>query len=217
MVERHHQYTGILLIVFVILILLGAIFFTVAQTRVRDFAEYKAGNAKLRSANNNLTVAYVLGYIAAAIGILLAILYFGHTAWQIKNETIHLILFILLFALVIVSGIFGIIALNDIDQANPPNKNNATNWIWAALVSGLIALILIIISGAWRAQYRSTLVPVVPEALPMETVTTTTTYRVPTYPAPVLHAVAPALPSSQVYAEPAQVAPLVNNGGVQYV
>jgi hypothetical protein len=156
MAEQHHNYTALLILIYALLVLMGAIFFTISQSKVTGLDEYKAGSSKLNSAKNNLIVAYILGYIAAGMGILLAIIYFGHVAWGIQNEIPHLIIFILLFLLVIVSGIFGFIALSNINGSEAVNRGSATNWIWAAEVVGLIALIVLIISGAWRAQYVST-------------------------------------------------------------
>ncbi len=156
MVEKQHNYTALLILVYALLILMGAIFFTVAQTKVTGTAEYKNGNSKLNSAKNNLIIAYVLGYIAAGMGILLAVIYFGHVAWGIANEVPHLIIFILLFGLVIVSGIFGFIALSDVNGSGLTDKGFITNWIWGAQVVGLVALVMLIISGAWRAQHVAT-------------------------------------------------------------
>ena len=153
--ESHHRYTGILLIVFALLILAGAIFFTIAQGNVTRIEEHDQGNTKLKNASSNLLVAYILGYIAAGISIVLAILYFGHVTWGINSEIPHLILFILLFLLVIVSGIFAFIALSNIGDADPDDKKASDGWIWAGLVAGLIAIIILIISGAWRAQYNA--------------------------------------------------------------
>ena len=154
--EQHHNYTGGLLLLYTLLILLGAIFFTVAQVRVTQIQEYKNGNAKLNTAKNYLIAAYVLGYIAAGMGLVLAIIYFGHVAWGIQNEWPHLLIFILLFLLVIISGILGFVALRNISDSQAANKNGTEGWIWAAEVVGLLALIILIISGAWRAQYLST-------------------------------------------------------------
>ena len=153
MAETQHRYTGILLLLFALLVLVGAIFMTVAQSKVMTIDEYKTGNSKLNSAKNNLLIAYILGYIAVGMGIILAILYFGHVAWGIKNEIPHLIVFILLFGLVIVSGIFGFLALSNIDSSGAQQKQGSTGWIWASLIAGLIGLIVLIISGAWRAQH----------------------------------------------------------------
>jgi len=155
MADQHHNYTALLILIYALLVLMGAIFFTIAQTKVTALEEYKSGNSKLNSAKNNLLVAYILGYIAAGMGILLAVIYFGHVAWGIQNEIPHLIIFILLFLLVIVSGIFGFIALSDIDKSEAQDKGSAGGWIWAAQVAGLVALIILIISGAWRAQHIS--------------------------------------------------------------
>jgi hypothetical protein len=156
MIEQHHNYTALLILIYALLILMGAIFFTISQNKLMNIQEYKNGNSKLHTAKNNLTVAYVLGYIAAGMGIVLAIIYFGHVVWGIQNEIPHLIIFILLFLLVIVSGIFGFIALSQINSSEVADKNSANNWIKAAEVVFLVALSILIISGAWRAQYIST-------------------------------------------------------------
>lgn len=156
MAEQHHSYTGLLLIGFAILVLLTAIFFTVAQTRVTATAEFKAGNSKLKSANNWLIAAYVLSYIATGVGVVLAILYFGHVTWGIGSEVVHGILFVLLFLHIILSGIFAFVALSDIKNSGVANNASAENWIWAGEVAALVAVIVIVISGAWRAHYVST-------------------------------------------------------------
>ena len=179
MAESHHRYTGILLIVFALLILLGAIFFTIAQVRVMDTDEYKNGEKEMHDAKNNLMIAYILGYIAAGIGIVLAILYFGHVTWGIKSEIPHAILFILLFLLIIVSGIFGFIALDNINKSNATDKKGSEGWIWAGQIAGLIAIIVLIISGAWRAQYVSS-------KGDKSTVSVTSTSGAPGYQAPDL-------------------------------
>jgi hypothetical protein len=206
MVENHHSYTALLLLVYALLILVGAILFTVAQVKVTGTTEYKNGNSKLNSAKNNLIIAYALGYVAAGMGILLAILYFGHVAWGITSEVPHLIVFILLFVLVIVSGIFGFIALSDVNGSGLSDKTFITNWIWGAEAVGLIALILLIISGAWRASYlasKTTVVaPVVTDTQREITITApdTTVYSPPT---PTVVA------SSPIMSAPSYPAPMV--------
>ncbi len=195
MVEKQHNYTALLILVYALLILMGAIFFTVAQTKVTGTTEYKNGNSKLNSAKNNLIIAYVLGYIAAGMGILLAVIYFGHVAWGITNEIPHLIIFILLFGLVIVSGIFGFIALSDVNGSGLTDKGFITNWIWGAQVVGLVALVMLIISGAWRAQHVATVKPVV--------VTATNTQQEVTFTAPDTTVYEPA----EVYTPDAPLSP----------
>ena len=206
MVETQHNYTALLILVYGLLILVGAILFTVAQVRVTNTTEYKNGNSKLNSAKNNLIIAYILGYIAAGMGILLAIIYFGHVAWGITNEIPHLIIFILLFLLVIVSGIFGFIALSDINGTNIPDKGAITNWIWAAEVLGLLALILLVISGAWRASYVATKPAVV--VAPTTTVVSNTQREV-TFTAPDSTVYEPPTPVLSMTSAPSYPAPMV--------
>jgi hypothetical protein len=153
--ERHHSYTGLLLIGFALLLLLAAIFFTIAQNRIINTSEYRSGNSKLRAANNWLIVSYVLSYIATGVGIVLAILYFGHVTWGIKTEVPHAVLFVLLFLHVILAGIFGFVALSEINNSGLQDKRGSENWIWAAEIVSLVAVVILIISGAWRAQHRS--------------------------------------------------------------
>ena len=155
MAEQHHKYTGALLILFALLILLSAILLTIAQSKIMTIEEYKTGNSKLNSAKNNVLTAYILGYVAAGMAVILAILYFGHVAWGIKNEIPHLLVFIILFGLIITSGVFSFIALSNISGSNAQDKQGSEGWIWAALISALVAIIVLIISGAWRAQHVS--------------------------------------------------------------
>lgn len=154
MVEQHHNYTALLILLYAVLVLAGAIFLTVAYNRVRSSTDY-ARLEVLNSARKYLLVSLILGFIASALGMVLAFVYFGYLALNIKNETLHFILFFLLFALVIVSGILAFIALSKINSTIVADRNGAPGWIWAAEVVGLIALIVVIISGAWRAQYYS--------------------------------------------------------------
>jgi hypothetical protein len=198
--EQHHKYTGGLLLLFTLLVLVGAVLFTIAQVRVTNIEEYKNGNAKLNSAKNNLVISYVLAYIAAGMGLVLSILYFGHVAWGIQTEWPHLIVFILLFALIIVSGIFAFIALSDISNASPSDNKGAPGWTWGGLGTLLAAIVVLIISGAWRAQYNSTKATMMSTAEPnQKTVTFTAPSEVnaeipeissPAYPAPI----APTIP-----------------------
>lgn len=153
--DQHHSYTGILLVVFAIAIALMAIFFTMSYSKVLQIQEYKNGNSKLNTAKNLLLIAFILAYAAAGIGVILAILYFGHVTWGIGSEVPHLILFILLFLLIIASGILGGVAISYINSAAPVNNQSSTSWAWAGLIAGLIGLVVLVISGAWRAQYVS--------------------------------------------------------------
>ncbi len=169
MVEQHHNYTALILLLYAILILAGAIFLVVAYNRVGaspNFSRFEA----LRSARSYLMWAYILGFIASALGMILAFIYFGHIALGMPNEIVHFIVFFLLFALVIASGILAFIALSKINSVDVTDRNSSTGWIWAAEVVGLLALLAVVVSGAWRAQHYSNK-PLVAKT----TVTTTST------------------------------------------
>lgn len=153
--ETHHRWTGLLLLLVLILFVLMAIFFIIAQTRVQNITEYKQGNTKLKSARNYLIWAYILAFVGAAMMLLLSILYFGHIAWNIGSEVPHLIIFIVTFITIAIAGIFGFAALSNISNASTVNKNGSEGWIWGALGVGLAGLIILVISGAWRIQYKT--------------------------------------------------------------
>ena len=140
------------------------------------------------------------------MGIILTIIYFGHVVWGVTNEIPHLIIFILLFLLVIASGIFGFIALSDVNGTNIPDKGAITNWIWAAEVLGLLALILLVISGAWRATYVTSKTKVV---APVTTVTSDTQREI-TFTAPDSTVYEPsATPVAVMSSAPSYPAPMV--------
>ena len=187
MAETHHRWTGLLLVLVLILFILMGIFFIVAQSRVQNIPEYVQGNTKLKTARNSLITAYVLAFVAAFITLILAILYFGHIAWNISSEVPHLIMFIVIAVVVIVSGVFGFVALSNISNSAAQNKNGSEGWIWAALGVGLAGLIILLISGAWRAQYKSSHKVVRhEEQLSFTSEAAATNMTAPGYPAPVL-------------------------------
>ena len=187
----HKSYTGILLLIFALLILLGSIFFTVAQLRVINSSDYKnsssAGNSEMISARDYLIWAYVLGYVATGVGLLLAILYFWGGGLYESTEFIHMFVFILLLALVIISGILGFVALSKIENSKVTDRQGANGWIWAAEVVGLVGLVILFISGFWRAVHvnnalsestKSTSVTVT-NGIPLET-SSAPSYEAPT-------------------------------------
>ena len=151
MVE-HHVWTGLIILAAAILAGLAGLFYTFSQADVTSIPEHDQGNESLRNASGNLLVAYVLSYVSAGLLLVLSIVYFfqGSLNW---NEITHAIIFILVFAVLIISVIFGFIALSDIDESGNFDKKNSVGWIWAAFGVAIGALLLIIISGAWRFQH----------------------------------------------------------------
>jgi ABC-type Fe3+ transport system permease subunit len=76
-IETQHKWTGALLVLFAISILLAAIFFTVAYGRVINTQEYRNGQSNLNNARNALLWAMITSYVSAGIGVVLAILYWS--------------------------------------------------------------------------------------------------------------------------------------------
>lgn len=145
--------TSALVFVALILLVVMAILIIIAGDRVRNINGYN-GSSNLKAANDKLYWAQVLAWIAAVIALLLVI---GYVALHFieTTEWIHLILWILVFAALIASGVFIAIALNDIKNANPNNNNGATGYAWGALIVGVAAFIVLLVSGGWRAVQKS--------------------------------------------------------------
>lgn len=148
----HETYTGLLLLLATVLAGLAGLFYTFAQSDVTGIPEHDAGNESLRHASGNLVVAYILAYIAAGVSLVLAILYFFQPNIQI-SEIPHTIVFIIIFALLIISVIFGFVALSDIDESSVSDKKGSVGWIWAGFAMAIFSLLVIIFSGAWRVQH----------------------------------------------------------------
>lgn len=146
--------SGIVFIALILLVVM-AILIIIAGDRVRNITGYSA-NTNLTSANNRLYWAQVFAWIAAAVCLLLVL---GYVALHFIEftEWIHLILWILLFAALIASGVFLAIALNDIKNANlnSNNNNGSTGYAWGALIVGVAAFIVLLVSGGWRAVQKS--------------------------------------------------------------
>lgn len=155
----HKNYTALLLLLFSALILTGSILFTIAQLRVVNSSDYRnassLGNKDMIDARNYLIGAYILGYVSVGIGILLAILYFWGGGLYEQPEFIHMTVFIILAILIIISGILGFIALSKINSSVVTDKQSASQWIWGAEVVGIIGLVVLFISGIWRAAHVS--------------------------------------------------------------
>ena len=136
-----------------ILLVVMAILILIAGDRVRNITGYNS-NSNLKTVNDRLYWAQVFAWIAAAVGLILVL---GYIALHFIEftEWIHLILWILLFASLIASGVFLAIALNDLKNANPPNNNGTSSYAWGALIVGIVAMIVLLVSGGWRAVQKT--------------------------------------------------------------
>ena len=131
-----------------------AILIIIADDRLRGIIGFNT-NDKLKNAHNQLITAQILAWIAAGLGVLLLIGYLFLHGGFLQNEWIHLILWVLLFVGLIISGVFLIIAITEIDNANINNDNTSKGYIWGALIAGIAALVVLIISGGWRIVHKT--------------------------------------------------------------
>jgi H+/Cl- antiporter ClcA len=200
-IETQHKWTGALLVLFAISILLAAIFFSVAYGRVINTEQYRNGQTNLNNARNALLWAMITSYVSAGIAVVLAILYFGHVTWGVNSEIPHLILFILLFAMIIVAIVAGFIAWSNVRNKEVTDNDNSQGLILAGIIALFVGLVALVISGVWRATYRSTLGASLVPAPPQSEVTITSPSSVTSvattsgYAAPVMSM--PSAPASQ--------------------
>lgn len=151
-----------------------AILIIFAQNKLSNVTGYNT-NSKLKSAYDKLLWAQVLAWISAGLAFILLLGYLlTHAEW-LRTESIHLALWILVFAALIASGVLLAIALSDIDNEKLSNNNSSTSYIWGALIAGGVALLVLLISGGWRIAHKQThetgegdLYGVVPGGVPMQ-------------------------------------------------
>ena len=132
-----------------------AILIIVADDRLRNITGYST-NSDLNTAHDKLIWAQVLAWIAAGLGLILLIGYLLLDAAWLQTEWLHLILWIGVFGALIASGVFLAIALGDINRANVSDEKGSAGYIWGALISGGVALLILLISGGWRIAHRQT-------------------------------------------------------------
>ena len=110
-------------------------------------------NTNLSSAHTKLVWAQVLAWIAAGLGLLL---FLGYVTLHFleTSEWLHLILWVLLFSALIASIILLTMVLSDIDGANVSDNKGTTGYIWGAVIVGIVAFVILLISGGWRIAHK---------------------------------------------------------------
>ena len=136
-----------------VLLIIMAILILVADDRTKNITGY-SGNNDLKAAHDKLIWAQVLAWIAAGLAFLLLLGYLALHFLE-TSEWIHLILWILLFAVLIVSLIFLGMALSDIDKAKVSDDKGAAGYGWGAIILGGISFIILLVSGGWRIAHKS--------------------------------------------------------------
>lgn len=150
--------------------IVAAILSIIASDRLRSIAGYNT-NDTFKAANNDLTIAMVLAWIAAGISFLMMIGYIFTSFELLQNETLHFILWILALAAAIISFIYLGFASRKVD--NTENDNGVQGYLlWAMIILGL-GLAILLLTGLWRITHHVT------KPKPVKTPDTTNTYVVP--------------------------------------
>ena len=145
--------SGFLVTVIVFLVLMGILFVSASSKMGEVLLE---GDTKsndlelLDSAFKAIKVAYILAFIAAAVSVLLAVLYAGHETVINPSEYWHAALFLITFILWIVSFVYAYIALDKLYDIRIRDRNGADAYIWAGLLMAMFAFIGLTATGSGR-------------------------------------------------------------------
>ncbi len=145
--------SGFLVTVFVFLLLMGILFYS-AYTKVGavllENDSTRNDLTQLDSVLNTLKWAYISAFIAAGLGLILAVLYAGHETAFSPSEYWHLGLYVLTVIVWLVSVIAAYMALNRLYNTRISERNGADAYIWAGLLMSIFAFTGLITTGAGR-------------------------------------------------------------------
>lgn len=145
--------SGFLVTVLIFLVVMGVLFVTAAskiQEVLIDGDSRTNNQQELKSAYNSVRVAYILAFIAAALALLLAILYAGHETVINPSEYWHLALFLITYILLVISVIYAYVALDKIYDLRIADRNGADAYIWAGMLMAIFGFVGLTASGTGR-------------------------------------------------------------------
>jgi len=132
-----------------VLLLVTGILLVSASNKLKQLPEFES-LSELKNANNNLKTAYWLFFIATGIALILGVLYAGHESAWCSSEWIHGVLYLLLYVVVIIGVIYAYISLYNIYHPDVENNNGSAGFVWAALLVGVLAFMVMTATGAGR-------------------------------------------------------------------
>ena len=145
--------SGFLVSVVVFFVLMGY-FFSMAYSKTQQVLERGDGRrndlGKVDAALSNMRVAYILGFIAAGVSLLLAVLYAGHETIVSPSEYWHLALYFIAYALLVISVIYAFLALNKLYDLDIEDRNGADAYLWAGLFVALFGFMGLTATGSGR-------------------------------------------------------------------
>lgn len=153
MKEKSFNYTGILVLIYAVMVLAAGVFMTLCYNKIRAIPNY-TNNFDLNSAKNYALIGLIFSYLAGAGGLLLAFIYFTGLTKGFESGALHIVVFLGLIALLTVAGVFAFLTLYKLNSSKV-STNGSIGWIWAAQVVSLIAVIILIVAGAWKSPRAS--------------------------------------------------------------
>lgn len=145
--------SGFLVTVVIFFVLMGILFYSAAAKmgEVLLGPNNRANNLQqLKSAYDAARVAYILAFIGAAIALALAVLYAGHEIAFTPSEYWHLALYLITYALLVISVVYAYIALNRMYDLGIVDRNGADSFLWAGLLMAIFAFIGLTATGSGR-------------------------------------------------------------------
>lgn len=145
--------SGFLVTVIIFFVLMGVLFVSASSKmgEVLLAGDSKNNNLEqLDSAFNSIKVAYILAFITSALTLLLAILYAGHETVISPSEYWHTALYLITYILLIVSVVYGYIALDKLYDISIKDRNGADAYIWAGMLMALFAFVGLTATGSGR-------------------------------------------------------------------
>lgn len=145
--------SGFLVTVIIFFLLMGILFYSsytkIGQVLIENDST-KNDLERLDSCLNSIKVAYILAFIGSGLTVLLALLYAGHETVITPSEYWHLGLYLITYALLIISVIYAFIALNKLYDTRITQRNGADAYIWAGLLMSIFAFVGLTATGSGR-------------------------------------------------------------------
>jgi len=137
--------------------IIGAGILTImADNKVKGIPGYD-GNDNLNLAHKDLGYAQIFIWVSAVFSFILTLGYiFVHTEW-LQSEWLHLIIFILAAGTLVIGISYLGIALNRINNVEGDNGGN--EFIWAAIITAGIGLLVLLVKGIWRLTHKRVVEP----------------------------------------------------------
>lgn len=136
-----------------ILLVVVGILLVSASNKIKQLPEFNS-SSELQKAHNDLKTAYALIFIAAALGLIIAIAYAGHESFWCPSEWVHGLFIFLMVVALIIGVIYAYIVLNNIYTPELPDRNGADAFIWAALVVAALTFMIVAAASSGRVGYN---------------------------------------------------------------